>query len=372
MRIVRAEIFAINLPMKRPFIVSYQRYDTMPSVALALHTDTGLCGWGESVPDEHVTGETLSSVVAALEELLLPAVLGVDPRRIREVHERMDRVLLGNGAAKAAVDIACHDVAARAADMPLHLYLGGRELADPQMAKVISILPPEEVAAQAVAAAEEGFTHFKLKLGSGPIDEDIARAAAAREALGSNAHIKVDANQGWGSVARARRAIAQLERFDLDWIEQPIRADNLDGFRELRAHTSIPLMADESVVGVSHVRQLIRESSVDYVNLKLMKHGGIWPTARLATQAAAGGMSAQIGSMLESSIASAAGYQLALAHPDIHSTELSGPLWMSAEPGDLQYDPPFVRITDAPGLGINVDADLVADLAHSHTEVTLP
>ena len=370
MRIVSADIRVIEVPLKVPFIVSYARYDVMPSIIVTLTTDTGLVGIGESVPDEHVTGETVDSVVAALTGHLLPSLRDTDPTNLNRVHERMNAALVANGAAKAAIDIACWDLLGKHAGLPIHALLGGRDPEQPMIAKVLSILPPEELASQAREAVELGFTHLKMKLGSDTA-QDIARVAAVRAAVGDGIGIRVDANQGWRDVPTARRMIAAIEPYGIDWIEQPIVADDLDGFRRLRPHTSAVLMADEAVITTGDLARLIRDESVDMVNLKLMKSGGILPCQRLATQAALGGLAVQVGSMLETSVSSAAGYHLALAHPSIVSTELSGPVAFADEPGDLAFPLPRVDITDRPGLGVTLDPTVLDRLTISAKELTL-
>lgn len=118
MKISRARITLIDVPLLEPFVVSYASYDSMPSIILRLETDDGLVGYGESVPDEMITGETPTGVVEALKTRLLPAILGLDPRDITAVHQQLDAVLHGCGAAKAAIDIACWDLAGRQRNGP--------------------------------------------------------------------------------------------------------------------------------------------------------------------------------------------------------------------------------------------------------------
>ena len=142
MKISRATITLIDVPLLEPFVVSYATYDSMPSIILALETDDGTIGYGESVPDGHITGETPGGVVEALKTELIPAVLGLDPRDITAVHQQLNRALKGCGAAKAAVDIACWDLAGKAAGRPIYALLGGRRPEQPTIAKVLSILPP--------------------------------------------------------------------------------------------------------------------------------------------------------------------------------------------------------------------------------------
>ncbi|MCZ9880468.1 mandelate racemase/muconate lactonizing enzyme family protein [Arthrobacter sp. B2a2-09] len=369
MKISRATITLIDVPLLEPFVVSYASYASMPSVILTLETDDGLVGYGESVPDGHITGETPTGAVEALKTELLPAVLGLDPRDITAIHQRLNAALKGCGAAKAAIDIACWDLAGKAAGRPIYSLLGGRRPEQPTIARVMSILAPEVLAEQAIHAKHEGYRHLKMKLGGGD-GQDIERVRAVRAAIGNDLRIRVDANQGWADPAMARTMIKALEPFDVDWVEQPILADDIDGFLLVRQNTGMRLMADEAVVDAHDLAHFVRDRSVDMVNLKLMKSGGITPCHRLATQAELGGLKVQIGSMLETSIASSAGFHLALSHPNIVSTELSGPMRFAKEPGDLQYDIPEVQITEKPGLGVDVDVDVLAELTVSECEVS--
>ncbi|MFJ3958490.1 mandelate racemase/muconate lactonizing enzyme family protein [Arthrobacter sp. NPDC090010] len=370
MKITKASITLIEVPLKEPFVVSYDTYHTMPSIVLQLETDDGLVGYGESVPDAHVTGETPGGAVAALRHELLPAVLGLDPRDITAVHQRMDAALKANGSAKAAVDIACWDLAGKAAGRPVYALLGGRKPENPTIARVMSILSPEVLAGQAVQARSEGFRHLKMKLG-GRDGLDVERVRAVRAAIGHDLAIRVDANQGWRDPATAISMIRALEPFGIDWVEQPIRAEDVDGFELIRAQVGTRLMADEAVVSQDDLARFVKARSVDMVNLKLQKSGGIRACHRLATQAELAGFSVQVGSMLETSIASAAGYHLALAHPAIVSTELSGPVKFSREPGDLEFRIPEVLVSERPGLGVNVDLDVLEDLSVERWDVAV-
>ncbi|GGJ99147.1 N-succinyl-L-Arg/Lys racemase [Lentibacillus kapialis] len=361
MKITQIELYHVNLPLKEPFIVSYMRYDMMPSIIIKIHTDEGIIGYGESVPDENVTGESVQSDIVTLKHYLIPTVIGSDPRNIYQVHEKMNRKIFGNPAAKAAIDIACYDIIGKYSQLPIYLLLGGKKDTAPSLPFVLSILEPGVLAKQAKAAVDDGYTEIKMKLGAGD-EKDIQRVKAVRKAVGNDVLIRVDANQGWKSVQRAKRIIEYLSPYNPSWVEQPIAADDVSLFKELKQSTSIPLMADESLVTVKDLRILAEHQSVDYINIKLMKSGGIYPSLQLATQADFMGIQCQIGSMVESSIASAAGFHLALSKKNIISTEVSGPVMFTKEPGDLDYSPPHINLSNKPGLGITVDEDVIQEL----------
>lgn len=356
MQITKVELYKIDLPLKEPFIISYTRFDSMPAVIIKIHTDKGIVGLGESVPDEHVTGESVHSVFAALKHNLVPAILGKDPRNIQQIHQLMDEAFVLNGAAKAAIDIACYDILGKVSNLPIYTLLGGNKNTKPMIPKVLSILEPEILASQANEAVSEGYTELKMKLSTNPV-KDIERVKAVRDAVGDSILIRVDVNQGWKTVQVAKHTIRKLEPYHISWIEQPIEQMDVSFFKRLQKESNTPLMADESMVTPQNLRTLIQDESVDYINLKLMKSGGIYPVYQLATQAELFGISCQIGSMVESSIASAAGFHVAVSKENIISTEISGPTKFSKDVGNLTYSLPYVNLPDTPGLGIELNDD---------------
>lgn len=368
MNIKKVTIYKVDIPLKEPFIISYASFDMMPAIIIRMETDDGLVGYGESVPDEHVTGESVHSVFAALKHNLIPAVKGLDPRNLGRIHDMMNQQLVGNGAAKAAVDIACYDILGKYSQLPIYTLLGGRKEAQPVIPKVLSILEPEVLAEQAEAAVAEGYRDIKMKL-SPDYKKDIKRVRAVREAVGNEVTIRVDVNQGWQNVQHAEAAMQQLAPLHVSWVEQPIAQENVSMFQVLHERTSIPLMADESLIMSQDLRTLAEHRSIDYINIKLMKSGGIFPSHKLATQAELFGIHCQIGSMVESSIGSAAGFHVSLSKQNIVSTELSGPTKFTTDVGDLSYSLPYVNITDQPGLGITVDPSIVEELSSKKAEL---
>ncbi|WP_214887883.1 dipeptide epimerase [Exiguobacterium sp. s142] len=368
MKLEKIELFAIELPLKVPFIVSYHRYDVMPSVIVKMTTECGLVGYGEAVADEHVTGESLESTISVIRHLLGPLLIGRNPMHLERIHDEMDRAIRDVPAAKAALDIACHDLIGKKLGQPIYELLGGRYHDAFPVTHVLSIGEPEAMAAEASEQVGEDYTAVKMKVGV-DVASDVRRVAAVRQAVGPDVPIRVDVNQGWVNAAKTLQAMRKLEPFDIDWVEQPVKADDFEGMLEVKGKISVPLMIDEGVRGVADMRRLTMMQAAHKVNVKLMKCGGIYPAKKLVHMAEMSGIECQIGSMVESSIASSAGFHVAFSSKIVQSVELTGPLRFATDVGNLTYDLPFIRLNDRPGLGVDVDEDVLRRLTTDYYEV---
>ncbi|MCB5934529.1 dipeptide epimerase [Caldibacillus thermoamylovorans] len=361
MKIKKIEVYAIKLPLIEPFVISYARYDTMPSIVIKITTDDGIVGYGEGVPDEHVTGETWESTYHVLKSKIAPELIGQNPMDIEYIHEIMDKTMYGIPTAKAAIDIACYDIAGKKLGVPVYTLLGGRYHQNFSLTKVLSIDSPKRMADEAEKYLNEGYTSFKLKVGTDPM-EDVKRIRAVRERVGEEVSMRIDVNQGWKTSAATLKVLRMLEDMFLEWIEQPVVADNIDGMAEIKSKTTVPLMIDEGLHGPKTMREIIAKRAADKVNIKLMKCGGIYPALKLAHMAEMAAIECQVGSMVESSVASAAGLHLAFSKKIITSMELTGPLKFSKDIGNLKYDVPYVKLSNKPGLGVDVDESLLKEL----------
>lgn len=362
MKITKAHLHLVEFPLKEPFIISYATYPNMPAIILKLETDTGLTGYGEAVPDEHVTGEQVNGTYEILKNVLIPQILNQNPFDIEHIHHLMNSAIARNPAAKAAIDIACFDLMGKAANQPVYNLIGGRAHETIEYAKVLSIEEPAVMAEKALAAQAQGFSSLKLKVGVADAQQDIDRIYAVRKAVGEAMPIRVDVNQGWQTVGHAIQVINQLQEAKLTWVEQPIRMGDIQGLAEIRQKTGTPIMADESVHNMADVLEIIRLKAADFINIKLMKSGGIYPAVQMAKAAESAGIIAQIGSMVESSVGSAAGYHAVMSRRNIASAELTGPLLFKEEIGDLNFEPPFVHLSGKPGLGVEVDEQQLTKL----------
>jgi L-Ala-D/L-Glu epimerase len=356
------EVIPVRLPLREPFVVAYASYPDTLSVLVRIRTRDGAEGWGEATPDPNVTGETWGGTAETLRRDLAPALIGCDARNRETVLNALDARVEGAPAAKAALDIALHDLVARAAGMPLWQLLGGRAREALQISRVISIDEPAAMAAAATRHVADGFRTVKVKVGdlADPL-LDANRVAAVRQAVGPEIAIKVDVNQGWRNPGTAIAAIRAMAPSLPAYVEQPVLWWDMEGLAEVRRQTGAIIMIDEGCHGPRDMLRAVTLRAADLVNIKLMKSGGILNALKLNAIAEAAGIPAQVGTMVESSIASAAGLHAAIAMSNVKTVEMGGPLMLAEDVGDVGawYRHDMVTVPDNPGLGISVDVDRV-------------
>jgi L-alanine-DL-glutamate epimerase-like enolase superfamily enzyme len=209
--------------------------------------------------------------------------------------------------------------------------------------------------ADALDALERGFTALKVKVGK-DIDTDLARVRAVHAAVRGRATLRLDANQGW-TADEAVRVLSALEAagVELDLVEQPVPARDIDGLEYVTRHVSTPVMADESVFDLAQAAEVIRRRAADIVNIKLMKTGGITGALAIADLCAAHGVECMMGCMLETSISVAAAAHVAVARPSVITrVDLDGPQLGRFDPvvGGARFEGPSILLGDAPGLAI--------------------
>ena len=320
--IQKIEIYPVTLAYREPFRIAPGASTESHNVVVKIVTDYGVYGWGESSPSKWVTGETVETVLKTLDKIA-PKLIGMCPLRIEQNVELMDNLVAGNPAAKAAIDIALHDIFGKTVRKELYRMLGGYRtevLTD----ITLGIKSPKEMAKDAVKAVKKGFKALKVKVGVNP-EEDIERIRLIREAVGKKVDIRIDANQGW-TPKQAIEVLNKIEKFNIQFAEQPVPAEDLKGLIEVKRNSPIPIMADESVHSPEDALRLIRAEAVDLINIKLMKSGGIHKAKKIAAIAEAAGIPCMIGCMGESEIGIAAGAHLAAAVKNIQYADLDSDL----------------------------------------------
>ncbi len=363
MRIVRLEARTVRIDLVKPYLTADYKGTGITDkscVVLRLLTDTGLAGWGEADPFPTFTYESPEGVMAILRHHLGPAVLGLDPRNLIGLHEKMDATVPGWPFAKAPIDVAAHDILGQALGVPVHQLLGGCLRDRVPMIWPIGGGSPAENAAEAAAAVADGYRSLHIKLGALAPATDVARVGAIREAVGPDIPLMLDVNQGWDRTT-ALRTIPQLEPFHLSMIEQPVPAWDAEGMALIQARTHTPISADESLHSLQHAMDLVRSDGARVFSLKTGKLGGLMRARQVAALAEAAGIPCFVNSMIEMGISVAASLHLAATVPNLvdHGHALMSNLRITEDilaEGSFEYDGKDILVPAASaGLGVTVD-----------------
>lgn len=368
MQITGITVYQYDIPLVEPFITVLRPVPELKRVLVEIETDVGIVGYGEGAPGPKVTGETQTSVASAIETMLGPRVIGADPLSIEQFCDRLDTTLAEAPTAKAALEIAAHDIRGKATEQPLYKLLGGAA-SEPELEApaVLSLKSPAEMAEDAVEAIESGYRQLKIKLGDDP-SVDVDRVEAIRQSVSDDINLKVDANQGWHDAKTALQALRPIEGW-VDVVEQPVDEERIDDLAFLREALDVPIMPDESVWNASDVLELLHRGAGDVYNIKLMKTGGLLEAERINAIAEAAGRATQIGSMVEGHVGTAAGVHFALAHDNVIWNEMVGPFMAAEGISDLDYSTPQI-VVDGPGLGVEIDQKKLSHLCVEQVKVT--
>ncbi len=319
----------LSLELRTTFRIAHGASDRRDNVLV--HLDEGL---GEAAAVAH-HGETQAGIMAYLSTV--GDVGGDDPCLLEDA---LARLPAGSAAARAALDIALHDVWGRRLGQPLYRLLGLNPARAPLTSFTIAMAAPE---AMAETARQAAMPIYKIKVGG---TQDVAAVTAIRAA--SNARLRVDANAGW-SREQAAALIPQLVDCGVELVEQPLPVGDVEGLRWLRAQGyGVPILADESVKTARDVAA--HAGAVDGVVVKLMKSGGIREALRAIHTAHALGMQVMLSCMVESSVGVTAAAHLA---PLCELVDLDGPLLVRNDPFiGVTYDGARLCLPDAPGIGV--------------------
>ncbi len=350
MRIVNVFSRRIRMEMAEGYTIAYETVSWADNIFLCLETDTGLKGFGCGAPDSAVTHETGEETLETADSVIAPALHNSDPLRLTAINEGLRKVLKYKPAARAMVDMALYDLLAKIAGLPLYQLLGGYRRSI-LTSMTIGILPLKETVAYAKHYAKEGFLAIKIK-GGRDVAADIARVHAVRQHLGPRIKLRFDANQGY-SAEEALHFVAEVDSADLELLEQPTPKDDDRLLRHVTRKAPIPIMADESLMGLGDVFRLAKKGLADMVNIKLMKTGGIANAAQINAVARAAGIGAMVGCMDESALAIAAGLHFALSSANVTHADLDGHIGLQNDPaaGAVVLKNGRLYPSTVPGLG---------------------
>lgn len=352
MKITDIRLGHISVPLKKPFKTALRTVNSVEDVVIRIETDTGHVGYGEAPPTGPITGDTTGAIIGAIEDHIKKHLLGMDIENLEEIMLKLDKSIVKNTSAKAAVDIAIYDLFGQLYNAPVHKLLGGyrKEIITDI---TISVNDPEEMARDSIEAINQGYKTLKIKVGKDSA-LDLKRMKTIRNAVGYDIDLRIDANQGWAP----KEAIYTLRKMedaglDIELVEQPVPAHDFEGLKLVTDNISIPVLADESVFSPRDAMTIMQMRAADLVNIKLMKTGGIHNALKICSMAETYGVECMIGSMLEAKISVTAAVHLAAAKSVITKIDLDGPVLCSEDPvdGGAIFEDYKITLTDEPGFG---------------------
>jgi len=360
-KIKRVEPIAVSFPMKKPVFMAGVEIRQADNVLVRIEADSAVVGWGEAASAPTMTGETVESMMAAV-AYLTAAVEGRPAEDIAGTVAAMSTRMYANNAAKAAIEMALHDLVGRATGRPAHALLGGKQRSRMPILGVISTGELASDLREAARKKADGYSAFKIKVGIDKPLVDGERTRRVCEILGREALISSDANQGW-SADEAVQYVRAVADAGLTFFEQPVHADDIDGMAAVAAAaTDIAIGADESIHSLEDIRRHHERHAARGVSLKTIKLGGlrgVMEAGRLCDRLGLNvNVSAKTG---ESSIACAAATHIAAALPQIAwgLTLSNEGLSDDATARPIRIEHGHVEVSDRPGLGIDVDEDRV-------------
>lgn len=353
MKITDIRIGKISVPLRVPFKTALRTVESVEDIVVEIYTNTGHVGYGEAPPTGVITGDTRGAIIGAINDHIKKTIIGNDVENFEMLMIKLNNCILNNTSAKAAVDIALWDLFGQLYKAPIYKILGGRRKSI-NTDITISVNEPEEMAKDSIEAVRRGYDTLKIKVGKDS-KKDIARLKAIRSAIGYDINIRIDANQGW----RPKEAVNILrkiedEDIDIELVEQPVAAHNIEGLKFVRDNISIPVLADESVFSPLDALKIMEMRAADLINIKLMKTGGIYNALKICSIAEIYGVECMIGCMLESKISVNAAVHLACGKGVITKVDLDGPNLCKEDPiiGGSIFDEKNIIVSEEPGLGI--------------------
>lgn len=373
MKIVKTKIYVLKIPFDFSFghFLKIRLYSD--SIIVELTTDTGVRGYGEGIARPYVTGETVKKSINHIKDVLLPAIMHKDIQNIETSQNPQNALsyindyfpnisssgIIAWNASRTAVELAIIDSMLKNQQKSLNCILPAKS----QIVTYTGVFSSENLKNTidlAKRSKQTGLKYIKIKVGKG---NNLKRIAAVRDIMGQSVSIRLDAN-GAFNVKKAIQFIKSVEKFNIDSIEQPIKRGNAADLATVKANSSIPIMADESIVTYDDAKKLIEHKACDYFNLRISKCGGLYNTLAIADLAEREDMKIQLGCHVgETAVLSAAGRHVAAYLPNVKFVEGSYSTLLLAE--DISKENiVFGTGGEAPvftgyGLGINIQEEIL-------------
>jgi L-alanine-DL-glutamate epimerase-like enolase superfamily enzyme len=359
MRITRIFAHRVDLPLHEG---SYKwsggkSVSVFDSTIVGVETDSGLVGYGEVCPlGPFYLPAYAEGVRAGLRELA-PHLIGLDPRELATLNQRMDAALKGHPYVKSGVDMACWDILGKTTGLPVCTLLGGRCGEKVRLYRAISQESPEQMAEKVASYRAQGYTRFQLKVGGDP-DIDIDRIRAVRALLPPSDRLVADANTGW-TQHEAMRVVRAVSDVDV-YIEQPCLT--YEECLAVRRHTNHPFVLDENIDSLDMLLRAKADLAMDVVNLKISKLGGLTRTKQVRDLCVSSGIAMTLEDSWGGDIITAAIAHLAHSTPEefrFTATDFNSYVTVSTAEGAPRREQGFMAASQRPGLGIEPRMDVL-------------
>jgi L-alanine-DL-glutamate epimerase-like enolase superfamily enzyme len=330
----------VTLRTRNPFIIARGGSSEYRVVRVTLTAPDGASGWGEAAPSKYY-GETADTVVDVL-PLLAATLEHADGWSLEAIEQALARAIRFNGAARAAVSAALHDMMGKRLGVPVYKLWGLDPASAPPTSFTIGIAPDEATLRQRVAEAAQ-YPVLKIKLGT---SWDARIVHVVRE-LAPDKVLRVDANAAW-TPKSALRMIPMLQELGVEFVEQPLPPHDVEGLRFIRERSALPIVADESCLVAADIPRLA--GAVDGINIKLAKCGGLREALRMIHTARAHDMLVMAGCMIESSLGITAACHFA---PLLDCADFDGAALVANDPYvGATIDRGVIRLPEGAGLGV--------------------
>jgi L-alanine-DL-glutamate epimerase-like enolase superfamily enzyme len=363
-RIQRIDVGRLDYPLVSEF--KFFRSGRRPSVVVRMTDEAGTQGWGQAVPVESWTYETVETVESTLARYLAPALLGADPSDLGEVHARMERAIrpsfsVGQPLAKAALDLACFDLWGRRTDRSVCELLGKRQIDEVKLSWTINATTIEKAHAQLEQGRTAGYSSYNVKLGppqTPAYDRELIRAV--RDFAPSGFHW-ADANTSY-DLATAREMAPRLAHAGFRAFESPLPPNRIRDYQALKRLGALPILMDEGVVSAVETEEFAALGMLDGVAMKVARCGGLWQAARIVEVLEKENLYLFASGLTDPDLSLAASLHLFAWAGLEFPAALNGPQYLAGRgttDARFRAERDVIRVPRGPGLGIDIDETAV-------------
>ncbi len=355
MEIKKIDVIPFRIPMKEAIKFATGYLDAVEHVLVRIHTDEDLIGIAEAPSRPMIYGESVQSIVTAIQIWFEPLIIGLDPFAVEKLWSKLQTVE-HNPTAKAAIDMAIHDIIGQAAGVPCYKLLGGwgNEI---DLSYILGLNEPEAVAEQAVQVIDDyGFKTLKLKAGLEP-KRDTAMLKSVREAVGPDIRLCIDVNHGYDSITAAQ-TLPQWEPYNVAWVEEPCPGWDRRGRKIVAKATSIPIMADESCITPQEVMDEIWRGDCRLMSIKNARTG-YYLSTKIIHLCEEAGVAPLGGSQGDTDIGTITSAHFCAAHRSMARWPSEVSFFLEISDHLLTERPEIkdgkIKVTDRPGMGVQID-----------------